>query len=251
MWRLVIAFVTAVPIVACSTSGDPESAQKTASTRVAPESEAESSALTSPPYSSDGLAPGVVEGDPRWLTGPKEPTTKRLDGDCSSLAAHGWEAECERVTTELGDAVWIREQQGQQERVSLYVHREGNAWDLAWRATDESGREFDSKVLTADLAGDGNPKVIVTLNGVDLDAADQVPPPVEVAIMEPSGEIVVHLMLHGGRSGPPGVIVRPGEGLEVRDCPVDCVPTAPMRLRLISYTTDGWRIVDERAEPRS
>jgi hypothetical protein len=158
VWRLVIAFLTAVPIVACSTSCDPESAQKTASTRVATESEAESSALTSPPYSSDGLAPRIVEGDPRWLTGPKEPTTKRLNGDCSSLAAHGWEAECERVTTELGDAVWIREQQGQQESVSLYVHRGGDAWGLAWRATDESGREFDSKVERLTWRGMGTPR---------------------------------------------------------------------------------------------
>ena len=250
MRRLLIAVLVAVPIVACTTSDDPKSTGTTTSTRAAAESEVGSSASAPPFNPSDGPASGVIQGDPRWLTAPDEPTTKRIDGDCSSLADQGWEAECGRVTTERGDAVWIRERQGVQERVSLYVDRGAGVWDLAWRATDESGREFDSKVLTAALAGDGNPKIIVTLS-VDLDAADHVPPPVEVAVLEPGGRIVVHLMLHGGRSGPPGVTVRPGEGLEVRDCPVDCVPTAPMRLRLISYTADGWRIVDERPAERS
>ena len=89
------------------------------------------------------------------------------------------------------------------------------------------------------------------LTGVDGDVADGVPAPLEVAVVEPNGEVVVHLMLQGGRSGAPGVTVRPGEGLEVSDCPVDCVPTAPMRVRLISYTADGWRVVDEREEARS
>jgi hypothetical protein len=74
---------------------------------------------------------------------------------------------------------------------------------------------------------------------------------VEVAVAEPSGEVVVHMVLRGGRSGPPEVAVRPSEGLEVKDCPFDCVPTAPMRQRTISYTSDGWRIVDERAQERS
>lgn len=72
----------------------------------------------------------------------------------------------------------------------------------------------------------------------------------ELAVVEPSGEIVVHMVLRGGRSGPPEVAVRPVEGLEVKDCPFDCVPTAPMRQRMISYTPDGWRIVDEGPEER-
>ena len=246
---VLIAVLGAVPIVACSTSDDSESAATT-STRMAAESEAESPATGSVPYRAGRLASGaLVEGDTRWLAAPKEPTTKRLGGDCRSLADQGWEATCERVTTELGDAVWIREESGEQERVSLYVRRKADAWDLALQATDESGREFDSKVVTADLAGDGNPKVVVTLKRADPDATDQVPAPVEVAVVEPTGEIVVHLVLQGGRgSGSPGVTVRPGEGLEVRDCGVDCVPTAPMSVRLISYTPDGWRVVNQRFE---
>ncbi len=249
MRRVLIAVLVAVPIVACSTSDDPESAATT-STRMAAESEAESSAAGSASYRAGRLASGaLVEGDTRWLAAPKDPTTKRLSGDCSSLADQGWEATCERVTTELGDAVWIREERGEQERVSLYVRRKADAWDLALQATDESGREFDSKVVTADLAGDGNAKVVVTLKRADPEATDQVPAPVEVAVVEPTGEIVVHLVLQGGRgSGSPGVTVRPGEGLEVRDCSVDCVPTAPMRVRLIAYTADGWRVVDQRFE---
>jgi hypothetical protein len=182
---------------------------------------------------------------------PKQPTSKRLDGHCSSLADPGWQATCERVTSELGDAIWISEHRGLQERVLLYVHREGDTWDLALRAAADSGDEFDSMVFTADLAGDGNFKVVVTLNGVDQDTTDGVPTPVEVGVVEPSGEIVVHMMLRGGRNGSPKVTIRPGEGLEVRDCPVDCVPTAPMRVRLISSTTDGWRVVDEHQEARS
>ena len=88
------------------------------------------------------------------------------------------------------------------------------------------------------------------LRGVDLHAADEVPAPVEVAVVELSGEIVVHMVLRGGRSGPPEVTVRPSAGLEVEDCPFDCVPTAPIRQRMISYTGDGWRIVDEWPEER-
>jgi hypothetical protein len=217
---------------------------------MAAESEAESSTAESAPYRTGRLASGaLVEGDNRWLAAPNEPTTKSLGGDCSSLADSRWEATCERVTTELGDAVWLREERGDQERVSLYVRRMADAWDLALQATDDSGREFDSKVFAADLAGDANPKVVVTLKRADMDATDQVPAPVEVAVVEPTGEIVVHLVLQGGRgSGSPGVTVRPGEGLEVRDCSVDCVPTAPMRVRLIAYTADGWRVVDQRFE---
>lgn len=236
-----------LPIFACSTREDPNSSATTTSTHLGEESETEST-----PPASDGHGTGrlaidaLVEGDPRWLEAPEESMTRRFRDDCSSLADPGWEATCQRVTTELRDVVWIRQHRGHQERVLLFVHREADAWDLALRATDESGREFDSEVLTADLVGDDNPKVVVTLTGVDLDATDAVPPPVEVAVVEPSGEILVHMMLRGGRNGAPGVTVRPGEGLEVRDCPVDCVPTSSMRLRLISHTTDGWRVVDER-----
>lgn len=245
-----IAVLVAVLIVACTTSEGPESAATTTSTRMAAESEAESSTAGSAPYRTGRLASGaLVEGDTRWLAAPNEPTTKRLGGDCSSLADSGWGATCERVTTELGDAVWLREERGDQERVSLYVRRTADAWDLALQATDDSGREFDSKVFGADLAGDANRKVVVTLKRADMDATDQVPAPVEVAVVEPTGEIVVHLVLQGGRgSGSPGVTVRPGEGLEVRDCSVDCVPTAPMRVRVIAYTPDGWRVVDQRFE---
>lgn len=235
-------------IVACSRNEDPGSAAATTSST---ESESDSTRAASASSPAGRVAGALVEGDPRWLTAPRQPTTKRFDGDCSSLADQGWQATCERVTSELGDAVWIREHQGLRERVLLYVHREADVWNLALRAADDSGDEFDSEVFTADLAGDGNAKVVVTLsNGVDRDT-DGVYAPVEVGVIESSGEIVVHMVLRGGRSGPPGVTIRPGEGIEVSDCPVDCVPTGPMRVRLISYTTDGWRVVDERQESRS
>lgn len=250
MRGVLVALLVAVPTVACSTSVDPESAATTTTTRMATESEAESGAAES--YRTGRLSSGaLVEGDPRWLSASSEPKTKRLDGDCNSLADQGWEATCERVTTELGDSVWIRESRGQVERVSVYVRRNTDAWDLALQATEESGREFDSAIFTADLAGDGSSNLVVTLDRADMDATDQVPSPVEVAVVEPTGEIVVHLVLQGGRgSASPGVTVRPVEGLEVRDCSVDCVPTAPMRVRLISYTNDGWRVVDQRFERR-
>lgn len=155
MRPLLLALVVAVPIVGCSTSNGPQPAATTTSTRVAAEAESEPSPPSSASYRAGRLASGaLVEGDPRWLATPTVPTTKHLDGDCSSLADEGWEATCERVASELGDAVWIREHQGQQERASLYVHQEADAWDLAWRASDESGVEFDSEVLTADLVGD-------------------------------------------------------------------------------------------------
>ena len=252
MRRVLIAVLVVVPVVACTTSDDPESAARTSSTPPAAEAENESAASAPDSDRAGRLSPGaLVEGDPRWLMVPEEPRTEHLDGDCSSLADQGWEATCERLTTELGDAVWIREHRGQRERLSLYVYRKADDWELAWRATDDSGDEFDSEVVTADLVGDRNPKVVVMLHGVDLDAADQVPAPVEVAVVEPSGEIVVHMVLRGGRSGPPEATVRPGEGLEVKDCPFDCVPTSARRQRTVSYTRQGWRVVDERPEERS
>ncbi|CAN5126585.1 hypothetical protein BH24ACT1_BH24ACT1_11470 [soil metagenome] len=249
MGRLLIAVLLASTIVACSRGEDPESAAATTSS-TKPETNSTTTASASSP--AGRLATGaLLEGDPRWLRAPKQPTTKRFDGECVSLADQGWQATCGRVASELGDAIWIREHQGLRERVLLYVHREADVWNLALRAADDSGDEFDSEVFTADLAGDGNSKVVVTLNnGVDRDT-DGVYAPVEVGVVEPSGEIVVHMVLRGGRSGPPGVTIRPGEGLEVSDCPVDCVPTGPMRVRLISYTTDGWRVADERQEARS
>lgn len=249
-WVLIVVLVAA-PIVACTTSDDPELTARTTSTPLAAEAEKESATPTPDSDRAGRLAPGaLVEGDPRWLMAPEEPTAKRLDGDCRSLADQGWKATCERLTTELGDAVWIRERRGQQERVSLYVHGEADAWELAWRATDDSGDEFDGEIVAADLAGDGNPEVVVMLTGVDLDAADQVPAPVEVAVVESTGEIVVHMVLRGGRSGAPSVTVRPGEGLEVKDCPFDCVPTSERRQRTVSYTPEGWRIIDTRPEER-
>lgn len=239
--------ILALPIFACSTREDPSAT--TTSTHLGEQAETESTSSASDGHGTGRLAAGaLVEGDPRWLEAPEGAMTRRLRGDCNSLADPGWQATCERVTTEFGDGVWIREQRGQQERVSLYVHKDADAWKLALQAIDETGREFDSEVLSADLVGDGTPKVVVTLTGVDLDATDDVPAPVEVAVVEPSGEILVHMMLRGGRNGAPGVTVRTGEGLEIRDCQVDCVPTSSMTLRLISHTTDGWRVVDERPE---
>jgi hypothetical protein len=252
MQRFVIAVLAVSTFHACSPSEDPETAA-TAASSTRPETESDTPARdASASYRVGRLAPGaLVEGDPRWLAAPKQPTTKRSAGDCASLADQGWQATCGRVTSELGDAVWIREHRGHQERVLLYVHREADAWDLALRATDDSGDEFDSTVSTAGLAGDGNLQVVITLTkGVERDA-DGVLPPVEVGVVEPSGEIVVHMLLRGGRSGSPRVTLRPGEGLEVSDCPVDCVPTAPLRVRLISFTPDGWSAMDVRREARS
>lgn len=188
MRRVLIAAMLAVPSAACTTSDDLEWVTTTSSTP--PAAEAESGSPASPPDSDPAglVAPGaVVESDPRWLMVPEEPTTEHLESDCRSLADQAWDATCERLAIELGDAVWIREHRGQRERVSVYVHRQADAWELAWRAA----------------------------------------------------EIVVHMVLRDGRSGPPVAAVRPGEGLEVKDCPFDCVPKSERRQRMVSYTPEG------------
>ncbi len=209
-------------------------------------------ATTAPPVSATaGLAPGAfveTRDQARWLTVPAEPTVKQFTGDCASVADAGWEASCERVRTALGDAVWVHERNGVQERVLVYVNRGGGGWELALRAADDDGTEFDATVQITDLTGEGNPKILVKLREVDADTTDGIDPPLQADVIEPSGQIVVHLFLDAGRSGKADAAAIAGQGLEVRDCEVDCVPTGPIRVRLIGYRDGAWRIVAERLE---
>lgn len=184
----------------------------------------------------------------RLLTPPAEQTVKRLapNQGCSALIDPGWRGDCDRVETALGDAIWVSERMGRQKRVLVYTHRTAEAWELVLRASDESGQEFDPEVQTVDLVGDGNPKIVVILREIDTDIRDGLPaPPIHVDVVEPDGRMVVHVTTSAGRIGPAEASATPGKGLEVWDCPYDCVPTAPYRYRRISYADDRWQVVEE------
>jgi hypothetical protein len=168
-----------------------------------------------------------------------------MSGGCASLADPGWETQCGRVQSDLGDATWVRERQGVQERVLIWVNRGTPGWDLALRAADENGEKFDATVSAADLAGDGNHKILVELHSADDDISDGFGPATQVDVVEPSGAVVVHLVLSVGRSGRPDATALPERGLEVLDCPMNCVPTGPLRVRVIDYRDGAWRVVQE------
>jgi hypothetical protein len=140
----------------------------------------------------------------RWLTVPQEATTKQFTGGCRSLADAGWEPTCERVRSQLGDAVWVHERKGVQERVLIYVNRGADGWDLALRAADDDGKEFDTTVQTVDLTEDGTKKILVKMRTLGEGLNEGVPdPPLQVDVVKPSGVIVVHLVISAGRSGHP------------------------------------------------
>jgi hypothetical protein len=195
-------------------------------------------------------AGAFVEGDDRWLTAPLEPSSKQLGSGCKSLADAGWESTCEVVSSQgvPNEAFWVHERKGVQERVLIYVNHANGGLDLALRAADDNGKEFDATVQTVDLAGDGTRKILVTLRSADQDTSDGISPFPQVDVVEPTGKIVVHVVMRGGRSGMPDAKAVPGRGLEIRDCPVDCLPTAPLRVRMISYRAGAWQVIDEHPE---
>lgn len=187
-----------------------------------------------------------VDGAERWLTAPAEPTTKQTSGTCDGIDDPNWESECQRVQSPAGEAIAVRERQGVQERVLIYVKRGPRRWDLVLRAADDNGKEFDATVQTVDPMGDGNAKFLVKLRGIDEDPNDGLPePPLQADLIEPSGLIVVHVVLTVGRSGHPDARALPGEGLEVVDCTINCVPTGPVHVRLIAYRDGAWQVVRE------
>jgi hypothetical protein len=184
-----------------------------------------------------------VEGRHRQLlTAPAEPTIKLLSPGqgCSALIDRGWRGRCARFSGAAGAGIWILERRdgGRQKRVLLYTHRGGSTWDLVLRASDETGVEFEPRVETVDLAGDGDQRVLVLLREVDADANDGVPPPLVVDVVEPDGKIAVHLFTSAGRTGPAEARASRGRGLEVWDCDYDCGPTNPsFRYRRIAYSS--------------
>ena len=188
-----------------------------------------------------------MEGADRWLTAPAQPTTKPVRGTCDGLDDPGWESDCRYLQSRAGDAIAVHERLGAQERVLIYVKRgPAGSRDLALRAADDNGKEFDATVETVDPMGDGSAKFLVKLRGIDEDPNDGLPePPLQADLIEPSGVIVVHVVLIVGRSGHPDARALPGQGLEVVDCTINCVPTGPVRVRLIAYRDGAWRVVHE------
>lgn len=187
-----------------------------------------------------------MEGAERWLTAPAQLTTKPVTGSCDGLDDPGWESDCRYVQSRAGEAIAVHERHGVQERVLIYVKRGPTRWDLALRAADDNGKEFDATVETVDPMGDGTQKFLVKLRAIDQDPNDGLgEPPLQVDLVEPAGAIVVHAVLIVGRQGHPDARALPGEGLEVVDCTLNCVPTGPVRVRLIAYRDGAWRVVRE------
>lgn len=219
----------------------------TSSTAAAP-----SGSSTSTPASTDDDAArqAFVEGDLRFLTPPDRPTTRAVSGrDCAELVDAGWQvADCGRVTSPLGDAVWLHERNGNRERALVYV-REGNGWRLAQRASDDTGREFDLTAEAVDLVGDGAQKIVFRFEVPQRDPTLGESAPVVADVVESSGAVVVHVVASYPR-GKPTVRATAGRGLEVWDCVRDCVSTAPYRYRRISFAESRWKVVEERTADR-
>jgi hypothetical protein len=208
------------------------------------------SVWTTPTTAAGPLPPefgrgAYVEGEGRWLTAPDQTVTKTVTPSCAGLYDEGWQADCHRFDSRLGDAEVVYQRKGVEEQVLIYVHRGATSAELALRAADKDGAGFDATVDAVDLAGDGIPRILVKMRAVDPDPADGVDPPLQADVVEPNGKIVVHLNLWAGRSGTADVRPVANQGLEVLDCPGDCVPTAPLRRRLIAWRDGAWRVVSE------
>lgn len=243
--RRVISILVLSVLAACSGSDDNAS---TTTTATPPSSPAPSSTTSTTSVADAAQQQAFVDGERRFLTPPKEPTTKPGDGsDCMQLGDRGAEVlGCGRVTSKAGDAIWLHQENGEIEQALLYV-RDDSQWRLALRASDDTGTEFDATVQAVDLMGDGAQKVVFTFRIPDNDQGDATSPPVVADVVEPSGGIVVHVVA-GYPKGSPAVRATAGRGLEVWDCEVDCVPTAPYRYRRIAYAGGKWAVVEQRTD---
>lgn len=188
-----------------------------------------------------------VDGKLTFLTPPDQPTTRATNArDCGLFVDDGWEnVRCGRVTTKVGDAVWLHERNGRAERALVYVN-EGPHWRLAQRASDDNGAEFDVSAQAVDVMGDGAEKIVFVFTKADPDTTDGVSPPKVVDVVEPSGGVVVHVVVDYP-GGLPAARVTPGRGVEVWDCTVECTPTGPYRYRRIAFAEGRWAVVEERA----
>jgi hypothetical protein len=59
----------------------------------------------------------------------------------------------------------------------------------------------------------------------------------------------VRVVVHPSTVGVPDAVLVPGRGLEVRDCPMNCVPTSRLRVRLIAHRAGAWQVIEEGLEP--
>jgi hypothetical protein len=208
-------------------------------------------ASTTRPANAGFAGDAFVDGTERLLQVPVQEITKTVTSNepCLELRDPTWAVtECDQLKTAIGDAIWLLDHPDRavdNERVRLYVKRDDSRWDLALEASDSDGQQFEAEVATSDLAGDRNPKVVFVLREVDKDPTDGASSPLFVDVVEPSGAIVVHVVARAGRSGKPEARAVPGRGIEVWDCPVDCVPTAPLRYRRIAYQEGRWQVVEQ------
>lgn len=187
-----------------------------------------------------------MDGAERWLTAPAEPTTKAVTGTCDSIDDAGWQSDCQHVRSHSAEAIAVHERHGVQERVLIYVKRGPARWDLALRAADDNGKGFDATIETVDPMRDGNEKFLVKLRAFDQHPNEGLgEPPLQADLVEPNGKIVVHVVLIVGREGHPDARALPGQGLEVVDCTINCVPTGPVHVRLIAYRNGAWQVVRE------
>jgi hypothetical protein len=241
--------VLALSLLAACSGGDDNATPTT--TSAAPSSSAAPPSSTSTTSAEDAARrQAFVDGEQRFLTPPEQPSTRAGDAaDCALLGDSGWEVVgCGRVTGQAGDAVWLHERRQAAERALLYV-RDPSGWRLAQRASDETGTEFDASVQAVDLMGDGAQKVVFTFRILDKDDSDGVTPSVVADVVEPTGVVVVHVVATYSR-GRPTVRPTPGRGLEVWDCEVDCVSTAPYRYRRIAFAEGRWSVVEQRTDQK-
>ena len=251
-WRPPAACLLLV-MVAAACEGDNGSSAASSST-TAPAGATSSISTTAPttttqttgaPRSKEFGTGAYVEGAGQWLTAPAEPTTKRLIGSCTSLADQAGR----RTASGSGATSVTLSGSGAQRRTRTGAHlREPGRRRLGSRPPRGryDGKAFTASVVTADLTGDGNKKILVKLKSADEDISDGgLDPPTQVDVVEPTGVIVVHLVLGAGRSGEPDAARSSAARTRSPRLFNELCPDRPLRVRLIAYRDGAWRVVDE------
>ena len=180
----------------------------------------------------------VLTGTAAFLTPPREPTVKHVDPSdgCAELVDAGWQGTCMIARSQLGTSALVNETRSlsntglSQKRLLVYTPTgPGSGWSLRMRASDDDGKSWDPDFFAgvADVAGDGNMKMVVSVVNGSKRFVD---------VIEPTPRVAVHLTLFQGEAR----LIR-GGGIETWGATEN--PEVFLH-QMVRYEGGAWRVVN-------
>ena len=180
----------------------------------------------------------ILTGTAAFLTPPREPTVKHVDPSdgCAELIDAGWQGTCMIARSQLGTSALVNETRSlsntglSQKRLLVYTPTgPGSGWSLRMRASDDDGKSWDPDFFAgvADVAGDGNMKMVVSVVNGSKRFVD---------VIEPTPRVAVHLTLFQGEAR----LIR-GGGIETWGATEN--PEVFLH-QMVRYEGGAWRVVN-------